>query len=110
MDVFPLRSPTGPDFTSIEQAVSQSALVRVRHGFGRPPAFVHVGLRCLVAEFGYTPGDEEYSLVNVGVAADENDVIIIQPPLFQVWSHTLFGPVNATEASWRWIVRAWRYH
>ena len=109
MDVFPIREPSGPDFISLEQAIGQSALVKVAHGMGGPPAHVLLSARCKTAEGGYTPGDEEFTPYLVGVAADETYVIIIQPPLFQIYSHTLFGPINATPASWRWVVRAWRY-
>lgn len=107
--VFPIREPSGPDFISLEQAVGLSDLVKVAHGLGGPPAHVLLSVKCKVAEGGYTPGDEEFTPYLVGIASDETNVIIIQPPLFQIYSHTLFSPIQATQASWRWIVRAWRY-
>lgn len=110
-----VSATTNRKFVSTDQAVTGNAVLNVAHGLGSKPSFVRVVLKCTTADLGYSVGDEIEINSNtwassaiLNVASDTTNVAIIVGGANIVVVHKgTFAASNITNASWRWVVRAW---
>lgn len=62
-DTLPIR------FAQLIAALANNAVITAPHGLGRVPTSITVGLECLTAQAGYSPGDIVYNFQIVGSSA-----------------------------------------
>lgn len=106
-------------FESAEQTVG-SGSTQVAHGLSTVPTLTQLVLRCLVAEHGYAVGDEIKMSGYIGqelsgtfsrnalIAADATNVRLVQTSTSSHRIQNTSGTnVGITNASWRYVIRAW---
>ena len=105
-----------PNFESGEIALAGDALVTQAHGFGAKPILVQVVARCVTDDIGYIAGEELdigtlsgvtttgaaffWDVTNVYIAVDTSAMHVIRKDTFV--------KATATNASWKWVIRAWK--
>ena len=106
-----------PDYVSAEQAMTVSALLTLAHGLGVKPLFVSVVAICKTAEQGHAVGDElclgpgfeaGNSVTGANVSANATNIFIFAGADHVPINKSTFANTGLTEASWRWIARAWK--
>jgi hypothetical protein len=115
-----LDPPSGGVFSesyeSSDQTITASSTLNVAHGLTGIPSLVHVVLKCVTAESGYSVGDEViphyYSNRSVGgfaFSADATNVTIITTPYIDIANKGApASNFNITMSKWRYVVRAYK--
>lgn len=111
-------------FESTQQTIAASGLVSVPHGLTAKPQLYTAVLQCTTADAGYAVGDEvEYGTVcattdtsnnnltrmNSLYCDNDTDIEFRFGPSVLLANKTTGGAVGITFASWRLVIRAWRF-
>ena len=111
--------PFTKSYESAQQVITSGGPLTLAHGLGVQPKLVQTWLHCVIAEHGYSAGDE---VLVAGFATDasSNRGASVVPDatnitvrygniagMFLILDKTLGTIQGATNGNWRLIVRAW---
>jgi hypothetical protein len=108
-------SPAARQYESAEQTITSSGSLTLAHGLGAMPQFFTFILKCKVAEFNYSVGDEllippgNDANTGISVVSDSTNINIrygLNGTVFSANNKTGGAGVSLTNTSWRLIVRA----
>jgi len=105
-------------FESSELALPVSAVLTAAHGFGQKPKRFQIVMRCVVAEYGYSVGDE----IDITSGAPSTNGAITSSNFCDATNIGMsVGAINylnfdkntttgrgATAANWRIVMRGWK--
>lgn len=107
--------PFSKSFTSAEQTVGSGATqYTLPHSLGAVPKLVTAVLRCKTTNLGWAVGDEitytnedSSGISSFSIGADATNVYISHSSAPRICNRTTSAVTAITEASWRWVARAW---
>lgn len=111
--------PLTKQYVSAEQMITSGGLLTLAHGLGVTPKLVQFRLKCVIADVGYSVGDE----IVVGFADDNGGAVVSSSPVVDASNISIRFSSGATafifankstgardvplNTRWRLIVRAW---
>lgn len=113
-----VRIPFQSQFVSAQQTITAAGALTLAHGLGTKPLLHMAFIQCVVAEHGYSVGDEigialstsNYGGYGIAVVPDATNLVVrfgqIADPIL-ITHKTTGGSASATSTKWKLVVRAW---
>lgn len=109
--------PFVQSFESAQQTISSAGLLTLAHGLAATPKFYLSFIQCTTAELGYSVGDETMIPINMSVS-NFGHTVVPDATNLTVRFGSVAAPIGinhkttgasstATNASWRYVIRAW---